>query len=215
MLAAGRESPYAEWIERWEERGERPITTRVPCGDWFETRDRALIAHATQIDPEGSWFSVPMQAQRDLWPTEDYEPGAQRGAGRPARGRPVRRRPHRPADRPAQALVTPLAVLAATTTPSPGTPPADKVTPGFIGFLVVFVLAIVTWLLLRNMTGHLRRMRFREEQEAARVRAEQPDPPAGGTSPGAEDPGAQQREPHQRRRGVGGDQHPELDPPTG
>ncbi|GAB3691471.1 mycothiol conjugate amidase Mca [Angustibacter aerolatus] len=73
MLAAGRESPYAEWIERWEERGERPITTRVPCGDWFETRDRALIAHATQIDPEGSWFSVPMQLQRDLWPTEDYE----------------------------------------------------------------------------------------------------------------------------------------------
>ncbi|MYV98879.1 mycothiol conjugate amidase Mca [Streptomyces sp. SID3343] len=73
MLTRGLESPYGEWIERWGERDERDITTRVPCADWFETRDRALIAHATQVDPEGFWFRVPIEVQREVWPTEDYE----------------------------------------------------------------------------------------------------------------------------------------------
>jgi mycothiol S-conjugate amidase len=75
LLARGLESPYAEWLERWEEfdRPQRSITTRVPCGDFFEVRDKALIAHATQIDPDGPWFHVPMEIQREIWPTEDYE----------------------------------------------------------------------------------------------------------------------------------------------
>src|SRR4051794_11664259 len=30
-LAAGIESPYAEWLERWKDRASRTITTRVPC----------------------------------------------------------------------------------------------------------------------------------------------------------------------------------------
>jgi len=34
---------------------------------------RALIAHATQIDPEGSWFQVPMDLQLAVWPTEDFQ----------------------------------------------------------------------------------------------------------------------------------------------
>ncbi|MFC3997095.1 mycothiol conjugate amidase Mca [Nocardiopsis sediminis] len=68
------ENPYAEWIERMGDR-EPPkweITTRVRCDEHFETRDRALIAHATQIDPNGFWFAVPMDIQREAWPTEDY-----------------------------------------------------------------------------------------------------------------------------------------------
>lgn len=73
MKAEGLDSPYEEWISRWEERGERPITTRVPCGEFFEVRDRALLAHATQVDPDGSWFSVPLDMQRRIWPTEDFE----------------------------------------------------------------------------------------------------------------------------------------------
>ncbi|KQX69383.1 mycothiol conjugate amidase Mca [Angustibacter sp. Root456] len=73
MEAEGLTSPYTDWIARWEDRAERPITTRVPCADFFEVRDRALLAHATQIDPEGSWFAVPMEVQRRVWPTEDYE----------------------------------------------------------------------------------------------------------------------------------------------
>jgi mycothiol S-conjugate amidase len=73
MLAAGLESPYGEWLERWEDREERTVTTHVPCADWFSVRDRALLAHATQVDPEGAWFACPLELQRKVWPTEDFE----------------------------------------------------------------------------------------------------------------------------------------------
>ena len=76
MLEAGLESPYAEWLEKWDD--SRPdngprITTRVPCSEWFPVRDDALRAHATQIDPTSRWFAVPLELQRRVWPTEDYE----------------------------------------------------------------------------------------------------------------------------------------------
>ncbi|MFP8964338.1 mycothiol conjugate amidase Mca [Streptomyces nanhaiensis] len=75
MLERGLESPYGEWLKRWEEfqRAERTLTTYVPCADFFEVRDKALIAHATQIDPDGGWFKVPMELQKEVWPTEEYE----------------------------------------------------------------------------------------------------------------------------------------------
>ncbi|HET7303205.1 MAG TPA: mycothiol conjugate amidase Mca [Segeticoccus sp.] len=73
MEAAGLESPYTEWIKRWEDRGERTVTTRIECAEYFPQRDRALLAHATQVDPEGSWFRVPLEMQQQVWPTEDYE----------------------------------------------------------------------------------------------------------------------------------------------
>ncbi|WP_131742115.1 mycothiol conjugate amidase Mca [Actinomadura roseirufa] len=75
MQKAGLESPYDEWLKRFEEEDEAPkwpLTTRVPCAEHFETRDRALLAHATQIDPDGFWFVVPLDVQREAWPTEDY-----------------------------------------------------------------------------------------------------------------------------------------------
>jgi mycothiol S-conjugate amidase len=75
MTARGLKSPYAERLRDWkpDPEMENRVTTRVPCSDYFEVRDRALIAHATQIDPEGSWFQVPLDLQREVWPTEDYE----------------------------------------------------------------------------------------------------------------------------------------------
>ncbi|GAA1883883.1 mycothiol conjugate amidase Mca [Streptomyces sp. NPDC020096] len=75
LLARGLESPYGEWLERWDkmDRPDREITTYVPCADFFEIRDKALLAHATQIDPDGFWFHVPMDVQKEIWPTEDYE----------------------------------------------------------------------------------------------------------------------------------------------
>ncbi|NES26766.1 mycothiol conjugate amidase Mca [Micromonospora terminaliae] len=75
MLAAGLESPYGDWMKRWEDRpdkGER-ITTRVDCAEYFPVRDDALRAHATQIDPDGFWFQVPMDLQQRAWPTEDFQ----------------------------------------------------------------------------------------------------------------------------------------------
>jgi mycothiol S-conjugate amidase len=75
MLAAGLESPYEEWLTGWldEHDSSHRITTRVQCADWFPRRDQALMAHATQVDPEGRWFSVPLAIQREAWPTEDFE----------------------------------------------------------------------------------------------------------------------------------------------
>ncbi len=75
MLAAGLESPFAEMLERWEARPDHEgrITTRVECAEYFEVRDDALRAHATQVDPDGFWFHCPMEIQQKVWPTEEYE----------------------------------------------------------------------------------------------------------------------------------------------
>src|SRR5450432_614861 len=63
LVRRGLESPYstifAEWEERARkrlERGDKPleITTRVAAADYFDIRDNALRAHATQIDPNSS-----------------------------------------------------------------------------------------------------------------------------------------------------------------
>jgi len=77
MLDLGLESPYADRMADWveDETSGKPrheITTRVHCDDYFEIRNQALIAHATQVDPEGGWFAVPTEVQRTVWPTEDY-----------------------------------------------------------------------------------------------------------------------------------------------
>ena len=75
MLAAGLESPYTEWLEKWSDRDDRgdKITTRVECGEYFHVRDDALRAHATQVDPDGFWFRIPLELQQKVWPTEDFE----------------------------------------------------------------------------------------------------------------------------------------------
>jgi mycothiol S-conjugate amidase len=75
MLAEGLESPFTERIKEWkpDPAHDARITTRVPCGDYFEVRDRALIAHATQIDPDGFFFRAPIELQKRVWPTEEFE----------------------------------------------------------------------------------------------------------------------------------------------
>ena len=74
-LDAGLDSPLQEWLDRWVDRPEDQdvVTARVPCAEYFGVRDDALRAHATQIDPEGWWFQVPMDIQTAAWPTEDFQ----------------------------------------------------------------------------------------------------------------------------------------------
>lgn len=76
MLDEGLESPYAEWLTRIGERPQRRVTTRIECAQWFERRDAALLAHATQIDPDGWFFSLSREIQARVWPWEDYEAAA-------------------------------------------------------------------------------------------------------------------------------------------
>ena len=77
MLDMGLESPYDEWFknrEEWFSKRRRPnLTTRVNVANWFERRDAALLAHATQVDPEGWFFKIPLDLQHAAWPTEDFE----------------------------------------------------------------------------------------------------------------------------------------------
>jgi mycothiol S-conjugate amidase len=77
LIAKGLESPFEERRKRLEENKDKfrapKVTTRVDVADWFERRDAALLAHATQVDPNGWFFSVPLDLQRSAWPTEDFE----------------------------------------------------------------------------------------------------------------------------------------------
>ena len=73
MLARGLESPYAQWLDEWDEGDGSRITTRVLCADHFGIRDKALLAHRTQVDPDGFWFHVPLDLETEVWPTEDFE----------------------------------------------------------------------------------------------------------------------------------------------
>jgi mycothiol S-conjugate amidase len=81
MLRRDMDSPYVKIFEEREERLRKraemglrdyEITTKVDVADYFEIRDQALLAHATQIDPNSSWFACPIDVQRAAWPTEDY-----------------------------------------------------------------------------------------------------------------------------------------------
>jgi mycothiol S-conjugate amidase len=73
--AHGIPSPFAEWLENWEDKPEDEgrVTTRVPCADFFAVRDEALRAHVTQVDPLGRWFTLPLEVQQEAWPTEDFQ----------------------------------------------------------------------------------------------------------------------------------------------
>ncbi|MFN8195938.1 MAG: mycothiol conjugate amidase Mca [Nocardioidaceae bacterium] len=75
MIEHGLVSPYEDRLKDWKPDPEwdARITTRVPCADYFGVRDQALMAHATQIDPDGPWFAVPRKIQKLVWPHEDYE----------------------------------------------------------------------------------------------------------------------------------------------
>lgn len=72
----GRVGPFAKWLEHWNPDHDgfaERVTSRVECGDYFSQRDDALRAHATQIDPNGDFFTAPIEWQQRLWSTEEFE----------------------------------------------------------------------------------------------------------------------------------------------
>jgi hypothetical protein len=48
-----------------------------------------------------------------------------------------------------------------------------RVTPGVLGFLVIFALGMATWLLLRSMTRQLKRIDFEDPGQDPRPEADQ------------------------------------------
>lgn len=75
----GEPFPMQEWLDRIRsfaaERGDKMsrVTTQIECAKYFPQRDDALRAHATQIDPNGAFFAIPLEMQQKIWPTEEFE----------------------------------------------------------------------------------------------------------------------------------------------
>jgi hypothetical protein len=61
-------------------------------------------------------------------------------------------------------------LVGAVPVPSPTTEELDplSVSPGLVGFLATFAVAVATVLLVLDLVRRLRRMRFREDQERRR-----------------------------------------------
>jgi len=72
FLELGLESPYSpEWFERpWQ---DHRITTMIDIAGYADVRFDALLAHATQIDPESPyWFGLPRDVAAGIHPYDDY-----------------------------------------------------------------------------------------------------------------------------------------------
>ena len=76
FVELGLESPFAgeDWLERINAMGDDDrITTRVEIAEYYEVREQALLAHATQVDPnEKFWFGLPTEVARGVHPYDDY-----------------------------------------------------------------------------------------------------------------------------------------------
>lgn len=68
----GLESPYEEWWFK-QPSEDHLITTQVPVGSFADARTEGLLAHATQIDPQSTfWFGLPPDVERSIHPYDDY-----------------------------------------------------------------------------------------------------------------------------------------------
>ena len=72
LIAKNGESPYGpEWFDRpdYDDR----ITTRIDVAEFQWARTKALLAHATQIDPnEAWWFGLSDDELNTIWPWEEW-----------------------------------------------------------------------------------------------------------------------------------------------
>jgi mycothiol S-conjugate amidase len=70
------DSPAIEQLREWVERfADRPdlATTHVDVHEYFDHRDAALRAHASQVAPDSAFFYWPNDLLATVWPTEDYQ----------------------------------------------------------------------------------------------------------------------------------------------
>ena len=69
----GLESPFdGKWLDR-PSRDDR-ITTSIDISEHADVRRDALLAHATQIDPDSPfWFGLPPEVARTIHPFDEYE----------------------------------------------------------------------------------------------------------------------------------------------
>ena len=72
FVELGLESPFNEdWFKRPSQ--DERITTRIDVSEQADVRAEALLAHATQIDPDSKfWFGLPPEVARSIYPYEEY-----------------------------------------------------------------------------------------------------------------------------------------------
>lgn len=71
-IELGLESPFERWFEgSFQDRDER-FTTRLDIGEYMPQRRAALLAHATQVTPDGFWMKLPDDVSRAAYPWEDF-----------------------------------------------------------------------------------------------------------------------------------------------
>lgn len=73
FLEQGHESPYKDWLDKIPEDHDIKVTTRVWSGDWVQVMREALLAHRTQVAPDGFWFKVPAAEMKLRHPWEEYQ----------------------------------------------------------------------------------------------------------------------------------------------
>jgi len=71
-LRLGHESPFERWFEQGFPDHDDRFTTHVDIGHYLDRRRAALLAHRTQVDPEGFWMRLPDEVVRDTFPWEEY-----------------------------------------------------------------------------------------------------------------------------------------------
>ena len=64
---------FEEMTGWMSEREPANVTSQVPAGDFFDVRDSALRAHASQVPPDSPFFFWPNDIQQAAWPWEDFE----------------------------------------------------------------------------------------------------------------------------------------------
>ena len=72
FIRRGLESPFARWFEHGLPERDDRFTTFVDVGDWLHRRRAALLAHRTQVDPEGFWMRLPDPVIREVFPWEEF-----------------------------------------------------------------------------------------------------------------------------------------------
>ena len=68
----GHESPFERWFEQGFPDHDDRFTAYVDIGGYLDRRRAALLAHRTQVDPEGFWMRLPDEVVRDTFPWEEY-----------------------------------------------------------------------------------------------------------------------------------------------
>lgn len=69
----GEESAYTSWFERGFDTDRKDeFTTLIDVGDYLAKRRASLLAHRTQVDPEGHWMRLPDRVIREVFPWEEY-----------------------------------------------------------------------------------------------------------------------------------------------